>query len=117
MNLTEFGARTIPGSIVQYVSAATLDTLSLPIRVVSKPASGIAIIAPSAMESSAIPSAPLLRPRSACTAGMRDAHVANSAPLRKNNVLTAQRAVLGRTSTLGSDVNGWLRTDCIMRIL
>ena len=74
------------------MTAAAWQTMRLPMRAATQPANGIATRAPSAMVRSASPSAPSLRPRLSCTAGMRETQVAKRRPLIKKSAATAQRA-------------------------
>src|SRR6266511_3098080 len=80
------------GKVTQNSARVRRVSLRLPKRTSSAPANGMATTAPSAMPSRATPNAPVDRPTSSLTAGMRAAQFAKPSPLARNARLTARRA-------------------------
>ena len=88
--------RASPGSRTATINAATENRQKVRLERPgsSRPTIGIAMIAATAGASSARPRAPVVAPTRSDSAGIRDAHEANSAPLMKNTTVTPARGLM-----------------------
>src|SRR4029078_11507156 len=83
--------------------AAIRSTAPAPQCSIKQPATGIPTIAPKAIASRTVPSAPFDRPSDSRRSGTREARVAKQKPLRGNTSATALRAAIAGAGWTGPE--------------